>query len=264
MTAACNASAHCSTVAPADSIPPWGYNVSYLPVVGGMSFPYSAFLNGYSQVTTSPEASEAERLLQAQPRKGRDDTSDRLLRLIHPVLEPLSPGDFVERAVGFFKSIGNVHVASAEVDGKAIYKLDAANPVDFSAIREKAEEYIRSRNEKVREISLNVFGKNDFFFLDVALLYRPVHSQREPGLTLAIGMTPESLHARPGESFDEVSARSAELMTDGPERDQFLADCRTRSQDLISDLSHHISSAFPGTRLKVLTEDESPVQRSVL
>ena len=100
---------------------------------------------------------------------------------------------------------------------------DAANPADFSAIREKAEEYIRSRNEKVREISLNVFGKNDFFFLDVALLYRPVHSQREPGLTLAIGMTPESLHARPGESFDEVSARNAELMTDGPERDQFLA-----------------------------------------
>ena len=190
MTAACNASAHCSEMAPVDSIPPWGFATAYLPVVGGMSFPYSAFLNGYSPVTTSPEASEAERLLQSQPPKERDDAGDRLMRLIHPVLEPLSPGEFVDRAADFFKSIGNVHVASAEVDGNAIYRYNTTNPVDFSAIRGKAEEYIRSRNEKVREVSLNGFGKNDFFFLEIALLYRPVHSPREPGLTLAIGMSP--------------------------------------------------------------------------
>jgi hypothetical protein len=72
-------------------------------------------------------------------------------------------------------------------------------------------------------------------------------------------MNPESLHAMASESFDEVSARNAKLMTDGQERDRFLADCRTKSQDLISDLSHHIPSAFPGTKLKFLTEDESPV-----
>ena len=258
MTAACNTSAHCSEVAPIDSIPPWGFHAACLPVVGGMSFPNSAFLNGYSPATTSPEALEAEPLLQSQPRKGRDDVSDRLMRLIHPVLEPLRPGDFVDKAADFFKSIGNVHVASAEVDGSAIYRLDAANPVDFAAIRGKAEGYIRPRNVKVREISLNVFGKNDFF-LDIALLYRPVHSPREPGLALAIGMNPESLHAMASESFDEVRAKNAKLMTDDPERDRFLADCRTKSQDLISDLSHHIPSAFPGTKLKFLTEDESPV-----
>jgi len=224
-----------------------------------MGFPDSAYLNCYAPGTTRPELSEAAQMLQSQPQQAQEGAGDRFMRLIHPVKEHLTPGEFMDRAADFFKSIGDVHVASVEIDGEVVHHLEAAHPADFSLIKQMAEGYIQSRNEKVREVRFNVFGKNDFFFLDLALLFRPVHSPHEPGLTLAIGMSPESLHAREGESFDEVSARNARLTVDGPERDQFLGDCRTKSQDLISDLSHHISSAFPGTKLKVLTEDESPV-----
>jgi len=259
MPTLCNSSAHCSTMDSMASLPSSSLMGVNLLGYRGMGFPYSAFLNGYSQDVTGPEPSEAAQMLQPEPQPEKESASDMLMRLIHPVRESLSSNGFVEGAGDFFKSIGDVHVASVEVDGNAVYHFVAGNPADFTLIRQKVEDFIRSRNEKVREIRLNVFGKNDFFFLDIALLFRPVHSSHEPGLTLAIGMNPVSLHAREGESFEDVSSRNSKLMTEGPERTRFLDDCKAKSQDVVSDLSHHISMSFPGVKLKVLTEDESLV-----
>lgn len=211
-------------------------------------------LSGWSSVQGQP-AQQVQAVTMAGP--STESLSDKLMRFIHPVYEPFSPGQFVEKTTDFLSSIGVVHIASFEADGTPVYTVRDGGTEDFALLREKANAYFDSHNLSIRQMDMKLFGRSDYFFLDMVLTYRPVHSPHEPGLSLTIGAKPVLLHAMEGETLTDFEARIEKLRTDSAELEKFQKETEERGREFTSDLSHHISESFPGAHFKVIEMDES-------
>lgn len=181
---------------------------------------------------------------------------DRLRRVTRPVHEPFDPKDFVQKAEDFLASIGLVHVASLEVDGTSVYAFQDETPSDSASVRARADAYFDSHKGPVQQIDLKVFGKSDYFFLEMILTYRPVHSPHEAALTVAIGARPVVLHAMKGETYEQYADRTENLRTDPVEVAKFEKEVDEKGKELVKDLSYHISTAFPGARFTVIEQNE--------
>ena len=188
----------------------------------------------------------------------REETlGERLMRLVRPIHEPFKQRDFVQKAGEFLASIGVVHVASLEVDGNHVHVYQTESSADFRSVAAMADAYFDSHPSPARQIVLKLFGRNNYFFLEMILTYRPVHSPHEPALSVAIGATPVALHTQDGETLDEYSQRTEKLRTDPATREAFEKELEEKARDLVSDLSYHISSTFPGARFSVVEQDET-------
>jgi len=194
---------------------------------------------------------------QVENPQASESLADRLERALRPIREPFGPKTFVQNAAAFLGSIGVVHVASLEIDGTHVYALQDEAGADFSAVAEKANAYLDSHGGAVRQIDLKVFGRSDYFFLEMVLTYRPVHSPHEPALAVAVGARPVVLHAMENETPDQYARRMETLRDDQAEATRFEKEVDDKGKELVRDLSYHISSAFPGARFTVVEQDES-------
>jgi hypothetical protein len=186
-----------------------------------------------------------------------ENLSDRLMRFIHPVREPFSPTQFVERTIGFLNSIGVVHIASFEADGTPVYTVRDGATTDLGLFGEKAKAYFDSHDASIHQMDMKLFGRSDYFFLDMVLTYRPVHSPHEPGLSLTFGATPMQLHAMETETLADYEVRMEKLRTDSAELEKLQKETGEKGKEFTSDLAHHISESFPGAHFKVFEMDES-------
>ena len=200
------------------------------------------------------ESVEPERVEREPAAEG---LGERIMRIVKPVREPLGPGDFLQKAAEFLASIGTVHVASLEVDGTQVYVLQDEGSGGFPAVIQKANEFLSSHQGSVRQMDLKVFGRSNFFFLEMVLTYRPVHSPHEPALSVAVGAKPVVFHAMGNETLQQYSERLEGLRSDPQARAGFEKQVEEKGGELVGDLSYHIASAFPGARFSVIEQDES-------
>ncbi|MGA2663493.1 MAG: hypothetical protein ABSF83_00910 [Nitrososphaerales archaeon] len=200
------------------------------------------------------ESVETERVGRVPAAEG---LGERILRIVKPVREPLGPGDFIQRASEFLGSIGTVHVASLEVDGTPVFVLQDEGSGGFPAVVQKANEFLDSHPGSVRQMDLKVFGRSAFFFLEMVLTYRPVHSPHEPALSVTVGAKPVALHVVENETLQQYSDRLERLRSDPQARANIEKQVEEKGSELVGDLSYHIASAFPGARFSVIEQDES-------
>ncbi len=270
----CTEGAHCSEDSPEESFVGGYANYTFgTSVLAPMYAALPGFLNAKSQTSPDPvyvrtitlrdwgqkqgQAVETMEPEQVEHKPTPERLGDRLSRVIRPVHEPFDPRDFIQKAADFLTSIGVVHVASLEVDGAHVYVFKDGADSDLRSVVDNANSYFDSHKGSVRQIDLKVFGRSDYFFLEMVLTYRPLHSPHEAAFSVAIGARPVALHAMPSETFEQYADRTTKLRSDPAEVARFEKEVDEKGRELVSDLSYHISSAFPGARFTVIEQDES-------
>ena len=243
----CNEEAQCWANTPAGCLP----SSDYWPLMGTYSIPRSSKWSSFE----ADEAQSGYHSKEGTP--GKQSLDDKLLRFLHPVRSPFSPEEFVDKTENFLKSIGPVHVASVEVDGAPAYSLEGNNVQSIAEFGQRVKSYLVGLNHPAKMIEIRVLGRNKDFFVDMSIVYRPIHSPHDPGLSLSVGARPVVLDVQDGETAAEHALRLDRLALDTAQVAQLQQESERNATALTDDLSHHISEAFPGTKFVVSEHDET-------
>jgi len=243
----CSEEAHCWVNTPAGCLP----SSDYWPLMGTYSIPRSSKWSSF-------EAEQAQAGYHGKEgAPGKESLDDKLLRFLHPVRSPYNPGEFIDRTESFLKSIGAVHVASVEVDGASAYSLEGNNAQSLSEFGQQVKSYLSALDQPAKMIEIRVLGRNKDFFVDMSIVYRPIHSTHDPGLSFSVGARPVILDVQDGETEADHALRLDRLALDSAKVEQLQQESEKNAKALTDDLSHHISEAFPGTRFVVGEHDET-------
>jgi len=243
----CNEEAHCWVNTPAGCLP----SSDYWPLMGSYSIPRTSKWSSFE----ADQAQAGYHGGEGAPTK--EGLNDKLLRFLHPVRSPYSPEEFVDKTENFLKSIGAVHVASVEVDGTSAYSLEGNNDQSLSEFGEQVKSYLAALNHPAKMIEIRVLGRSKDFFMDMSIVYRPVHSSHDPGLSFSVGARPVALDVQEGETAADHALRLDRLALDTAKVEQLQQESERNAKALTDDLSHHISEAFPGTKFVVGEHDET-------
>jgi hypothetical protein len=100
-------------------------------------------------------------------------------------------------------------------------------------------------------------GRSDYFFLDLSILFRPVHSPHEPGLQLALLARPVSPDRRKDESLADYQLRIERLSLASDQAERLRRESAEKGNELTRDLSYHLEESFPEIQFKLKGTDET-------
>ncbi len=233
----CNEEAHWWANTPAGCFP----NSDSWPLTGVYSIPQS---NRWT-------ASEV-----AESGKG-EGLGSRLSHFLRPIHESLASSAFLEETGTFLRSIGVVHVLSLDVDGANVYTVQKDESNSVEEFEDAGKNYFGSHSSPKGLVEVRVVGRNDHFYLDMSIQFRPVHSSHDDGLAISVQLRPVVLEPREGETTAEHAARLDKLARDSEAVERLEKQDAEQALALKADLEHHISLAYPDLGFTLNEGDET-------